>query len=93
MLIEPESLALLLRDDNDSLSYEEAIDAPDREFWKPAIESELSSIEKNKTWALIPRKQAKNILTIKWVFKVKDAVNPDKTVTEKAKARLLVRGF
>ncbi len=42
------------------------------ESWKAAIKTELDAIAGNNTWKLVPRTEASNILTSKWVFKCKD---------------------
>ena len=39
--------------------------------WVKAMEEEMSQIEKNKTWELVPRPRDKNIIGTKWVFKNK----------------------
>lgn len=91
LIIDTDSLALLTRDKD--LSYNEAIGGPDKTFWKTAIESELFLLSKSRTWSLVLRQKVQKILTSKSVFKVKDVIHPDKSVTEKTKARLVVRGF
>ncbi|PNX99967.1 retrotransposon-related protein [Trifolium pratense] len=58
--------------------------------WKKAMEEELKSIEKNKTWKLVNLPDKKKKIDVKWVFKLK--LNPDGTVS-KDKARLVARGF
>eukprot|EP00253_Pinus_taeda_P019094 PITA_19094 len=39
--------------------------------WVKAMEEEMSQIEKNKTWELVPRPKDKNIIGSKWLFKNK----------------------
>ena len=39
------------------------------EHWIKAMEEELSQIEKNETWELIPRPKDRNVIGIKWVFR------------------------
>ena len=36
--------------------------------WVKAMEEEMSQIEKNETWELVPRPKDKNIIGTKWVF-------------------------
>lgn len=60
------------------------------EKWLAAMEEELSSIEKNKTWELCTLPQNKRPIDVKWVFKIK--VKPDGYIA-KYKARLVARGF
>ena len=39
--------------------------------WKAAMDSEFSSLLKQQTWSLVPPPADKNIVTCKWVYKVK----------------------
>lgn len=68
------------------LTYEEALNSEEKDQWTRAIEDEKDSLQKNKTWDIVDRKEAKNnkVLSNKWIFKQKD----DGTY----KARLVVRG-
>ncbi len=47
----------------------------------------------NKTWDLVPRSVAQNILTSKWVFKKKEILNTDGSLGTKHRARIVRRGF
>ena len=60
------------------------------ENWVKAMNEELYQIEKNKTWELVPRPKAKNVIGTKWVFKNK--VNEDGEVV-RTKARLVCKGY
>ncbi|CAI7878217.1 unnamed protein product [Closterium sp. NIES-53] len=70
----------------------QALSGPHREKWREAMDRELAALEKRETWDLIPIEKTvnKNVLTGKWVFKVK--TKADGTY-EKHKARWAVRGF
>ena len=59
------------------ISYKEAISGPDVKFWQKAIDSEIESLKKYKTWRLVPRSAAKGrkVLTSKWVFVEKQQVD------------------
>ena len=57
------------------------------------MKSEISSLHKNNTWTLVPRSEARNILTPKWVFRRKEIEPPKGASTVKYKARLCARGF
>ena len=46
-------------------------EAKNGEHWIKEMEEELSQIEKNETWELIPRPNDKNVIGTKWVFKNK----------------------
>ena len=38
------------------------------EHWVNAMKEELSQIEKNHTWELVPRPANKNVIGANWVF-------------------------
>ncbi|CAI7838798.1 unnamed protein product [Closterium sp. NIES-53] len=70
----------------------QALSGPHRKKWREAMDRELAALEKRGTWDLIPIEKTvkKNVLTGKWVFRVK--TKADGTY-EKHKARWVVRGF
>lgn len=68
-------------------SFEEA--AMDQK-WFAAMQEELSMIEKNQTWELVPRPHDRNVIGVKWVFRTK--LNPNGSIN-KHKARLVVKGY
>ncbi|CAI7783241.1 unnamed protein product [Closterium sp. NIES-53] len=70
----------------------QALSGPHPEKWREAMDRELAALEKRGTWDLIPIEKTvnKNVLTGKWVFRVK--TKADGTY-EKHKARWVVRGF
>ncbi|CAI7840916.1 unnamed protein product [Closterium sp. NIES-53] len=70
----------------------QALSGPHREKWREAMDRELAALEKRGTWDLIPIEKTvnKNVLTSKWVFRVK--TKADGTY-EKHKARWVVCGF
>ena len=51
---------------------------------------EYESIMKNDVWEVVPRPQDKTVVTSKWLYKIKHAVDGS---TEKYKARFVARGF
>ncbi len=58
--------------------------------WKEAMLEELTALEKNKTWDLVPYPLGKKIVGCKWVYTVKQ--NPDGKI-ERYKARLVAKGY
>ncbi|CAL8990716.1 unnamed protein product [Prunus brigantina] len=60
------------------------------EIWRKAMEEEIKTIEKNKTWELVDRLKDKEIIGVKWVYKTK--FNPDGLI-QKHKARLVAKGY
>jgi len=76
--------------DTDPLTYEEAMNRPDKDLWKKAIEEEFDSINKNNVWTIVDKPLGKNIVSTKWIFKIKK--NPEGDI-QRYKARLVARGF
>jgi len=58
--------------------------------WVKSMEEEMSQIEKNETWELVPCPRDKNINGTKWVFKIK--MNEDGQIIRN-KARLVCKGY
>ena len=54
------------------------------------MDSEFYSLLKQQTWSLVPPLVDKNVVTCKWVYKLKR--HSDGTIT-RYKARLVVRGY
>ena len=72
-------------------SYREAVNDPVwGELWKEAVDTEINALIGNKTWKEVFPPPKTNVVTCKWVFKVK--LNIDGSL-EKLKARLVARGF
>ena len=74
-------------------SYKQAMASPKASFCQKGIDKELASQHKNKTWQLVPRSQASNVLTSRWVFRVKQLPDESGKLVETAKGRLVARGF
>ena len=61
----------------------------DKQSWMKAMQEEMNSLHKNKTYELVKLPKGKNALRNKWVFKLKK----DSEKLVKYKARLVVKGF
>ncbi|KAF0727961.1 hypothetical protein Ae201684_014072 [Aphanomyces euteiches] len=68
----------------------EALSGPNADKWRDAMQLEVDSLIGNGTWELVDRPPNTNIVSNKWVFKVKYDSERD---VEKFKARLVARGF
>ncbi|RVW84529.1 Retrovirus-related Pol polyprotein from transposon TNT 1-94 [Vitis vinifera] len=68
-------------------SFEEAIKDED---WRKAMEKEIDVIEKNETWQLIEKPKDKEIIGVKWIYRVKH--HSDGRV-QRLKARLVAKGY
>lgn len=61
-----------------------------KEHWLTAMQEEIESLNKNKTWELVDLPKGKSIIGSKWIFKVKD--NPNNNVN-RYKTRLVAQGY
>ena len=81
---------VLLTDSGEPSCYKEAMLASDKSQWENAMKNELSSIQKNGTWELVPLPKSKKVLPCKWVYKIKHSSSDAKPTY---KARLVAKGF
>ncbi|KAJ9552510.1 hypothetical protein OSB04_016555 [Centaurea solstitialis] len=58
--------------------------------WKHAMQLEFDALMFNRTWELVPRPPATNVVGNKWIFRIKR--KSDGTI-ERYKARLVAKGF
>ncbi|GBP61070.1 Retrovirus-related Pol polyprotein from transposon TNT 1-94 [Eumeta japonica] len=73
---------------NETETYDEALQSPQKYEWSQAIKEELSAHKENNTWNAVPR-AGQRTLTTKWVFTIKKGENNE----ARYKARLCARGF
>ncbi|KAJ9542758.1 hypothetical protein OSB04_029264 [Centaurea solstitialis] len=78
---------LMLTCDEEPRNFKEAIMNPE---WLKAMTSEIESIEKNKTWKLVPLPKHAKPIGLKWLFKIKR--NADGLIS-RYKARLVAKGY
>jgi hypothetical protein len=74
-------------DDDEPRSFTEA---ERHAAWRATIQSEMDAVEKNRTWELADLPHGHNVITLKWVFKLK---RDETGAIIKHKARLMARGF
>jgi len=67
------------------VSFEEAIESNESSFWINAMNKEMNSLKKNKTWQLVEKPNNEKILDLKWIYTKKSE--------NVYKARIVVRGF
>jgi hypothetical protein len=72
------------------LTVDQALNGPEKEHWKAAMDSEYQKLQNFQTYELVDMSDAKNIVKCKWVFKKK--LNLDGLIKE-YKARLVAKGF
>lgn len=58
--------------------------------WKKAMDAEIQSIEKNRTWTLVELPKGAVSIGVKWVYKTK--LNQHGEI-DKYKARLVAKGY
>jgi len=78
-------------EDDEPITFTQAVSDPDRQSWSAAMEEEMESLEKNRTWDLVPLPKGKRAIGCKWVFKKKEASPEAGGVRHKA--RLVAKGF
>jgi hypothetical protein len=72
------------------VSYAEAMRRPDATKWQAAMEEEKAAFFANGTWRIVPIYQSWNLLSSKWVFKIKSDEYGHIT---RYRARLVAKGF
>ncbi|KAL6316066.1 hypothetical protein AAG906_015573 [Vitis piasezkii] len=68
-------------------SFEEGIKDED---WRKVMEKEIDLIEKNETWKLVEKPKGKEIIGVKWIYRVK--YHFDGRV-QRLKAKLVAKGY
>ena len=71
-------------------TIDEAKMRPDWPRWEEAINAKLKSLEDAHTWNVVERPRNTNVISCKWVFKIKENTAGE---IDKYKARLIARGF
>lgn len=74
----------------DPRNRQEALSRADKEQWQAAMDEEIQSLMANDTWDIVPAPKDRDIVTCKWVYKIK---RDGESGAEKYKARLVARGF
>ncbi|PNX68664.1 copia LTR rider, partial [Trifolium pratense] len=78
-------------EDDEPITFKQAIKDKDRESWLVAMEEEMQSLHKNKTWEVVPLPVGKSAIGCKWVYKRKE--DHTKSCGTRYKARLVAKGF
>ena len=81
---------ILLLDNDEPTTYEEAMVGPDSEKWLGAMKSEIESMHVNQVWNLVDPPDGVKAIECKWVFKKKTDVDGNVHIY---KARLVTKGF
>ena len=62
---------LKVMDNDEPMSYEEAMVGPDSNKWLEAMKSEIGSMYENKVWTLVDLPVDRQAIKNKWIFKKK----------------------
>ena len=79
----------MLLDNDEPMSYGEAMVGPDSNKWLEAMKSEIESMYENKVWTLTDLPDDRQAIENKWIFKKTDA-DGNVTIYE---ARLVSKKF
>lgn len=66
------------------------MNSPQAVNWKEAINEDLSSLQNNEIWNLVPLSEKNKVVETKWVFKIKYLPNRK---FDKYKATFCAKGF
>ncbi|KAG8482828.1 hypothetical protein CXB51_024043 [Gossypium anomalum] len=72
-------------------NYSEAVSCEDSEKWMFAMQEEMESLHKNRTWDLVKLLKGKKTVRCKWVFKKKEGTPG--VEEPRYKARLVAKGY
>ena len=80
---------LLLTDAGEPKHFAETMQGDESIKWELAMEDEIKSLQKNKTWSLTKLPEGRKVLQNKWVYRLKEEPDGNK----RYKAKLVVKGF
>ena len=81
---------VLIYQDDEPRTYEDAISDPDSVKWLEAMKSEMDSMYQNQVWSLVEPPEGVKPIGCKWVFKKKTDMDGN---VHTYKARLVAKGF
>ena len=62
---------LILVDQNEPTTYQEAIENQESKKWLGAMDSEMQSMYDNQVWTLVDLSKGEKTIGCKWIFKLK----------------------
>ena len=80
----------LITNTDEHRSMKEALGMEDVGSWIEAMDDEMDSLDKKKTWDLVHLPKGQNLVGRKWVFKKKFCADGS---VERYKARLVAKGI
>ncbi|KAK8597150.1 hypothetical protein V6N12_065626 [Hibiscus sabdariffa] len=81
---------VILVDQDEPKTYQEAVSSPDSEKWLEAMRSEMDSMSENQVWTLIEPPEGIKPIGCKWVFKKKTDMDGN---VQTYKGRLVAKDF
>ncbi|KAK8590161.1 hypothetical protein V6N12_024544 [Hibiscus sabdariffa] len=81
---------IILVDQDEPKTYQEAVASPDSEKWLEAMRSEMDSMSENQVWTLVEPPEGIKPIGCKWVFKKKTDMDGN---VQTYKGRLVAKGF
>ena len=75
---------------DDPLTYRDAIDDSDKDKWQDAMDQEMESMHSNSVWELVDPPEDVRPIGCKWIFKRKRGIDGK---VETFKARLVAKGY
>ncbi|KAG8492989.1 hypothetical protein CXB51_012658 [Gossypium anomalum] len=81
---------ILLIDQDETKTYQEAVASPDSEKWLEAMRSEMDSMHETQVWTLVNPPEGVKPIGCKWVFKKKTDMDGN---VQTYKGRLVAKGF
>ncbi|KAK8640999.1 hypothetical protein V6N13_008750 [Hibiscus sabdariffa] len=81
---------VILVDQDEPKTYQEAVASPDSEKWLEAMRSEMNSMLENQVWTLVEPPEGIKPIGCKWVFKKKTDMDGN---VQTYKGRLVAKGF
>ncbi|KAK9034790.1 hypothetical protein V6N11_076847 [Hibiscus sabdariffa] len=81
---------VILVDQDEPKTYQEAVVSPDSEKWLEAMRSEMDSMSENQVWTFVELPEGIKSIGCKWVFKKKTDMDSN---VPTYKGRLVAKGF
>ena len=80
----------MLVEEDEPLTYQDAMNTPESKRWLEAMKSEMESMYTNQVWTLVDPPEGVKPIGCKWVFKKKTDMDGN---VQTYKARLVAKGF
>lgn len=74
-------------------TYKEAMRSRERAEWIVAMQEEIESLIKNKTWKIVDKPKKCKLVGSKWIYKRKLEISADGVEVVRFKSRLVAKGF